>query len=57
MKLQLDMDAKTAKAFRAAMTGDDHDVMLAMEKAAQGVLEQRGDFDPYDHDQRLWVRS
>ena len=48
-ELIVEMDEDTAEKFKEAMTGDDNDVLLAVEKTIQRVV----DFDEYDPGTRL----
>ena len=52
-ELIVEMDEDTAEKFKEAMTGDDNDVLLAVEKTIQRVV----DFDEYDPGARLWVSA
>ena len=55
INLQVEMDPVTKQAFIEAQTGHDDDIILAMEKAAQELLEKKGVFMPYDPSNILWV--
>lgn len=54
--IELQMDPDTAEQFDAALTGNDDDIVLAMEHAAIDHLWKEGYDVDSDPDRRLWLR-